>query len=214
MVAGGGAGSERSYLAGAAGGLNSYSSRGLTASFATQTTGYRLCYGEDADRGTTASGAGGGYIGGITGEVVGWKQGESSGESYIGYLASSGGSSFISGHRGCRAINFDGTTTGTRQILSNGVEDGTHNQVSDYYDIITFMDDTDEDTYGSVFSYGGITYRFTNTVMVDGQGYAWTTEKSTTATGMPKINTSTGTDDTEYGHTGNGCVRITSHVVE
>ena len=74
------------------------------------------------------------------------------------------------------------------------------------YDIVSFAD-------GSVFSYGGITYQFTSTVMIDGAGYSWTTEKGS-KTGMPKINATTGTDGSENGHTGAGCVRITSQVIE
>ena len=61
MVAGGGAGSEREYVAGVGGGLLSYSSNGVSANMASQTNGYRLGYGENADLSFTASGAGGGY---------------------------------------------------------------------------------------------------------------------------------------------------------
>ncbi|MBR1880758.1 MAG: fimbrillin family protein [Prevotella sp.] len=203
MVAGGGAGGERKYLAGAAGGLDSYSSRGNGATIATQETGYRLMYGENAENGNTASGAGGGYFGGITGRVIGYEIPSAQTEAYIGYLASSGGSSFISGHDGCKAIDANATTVGKRTVKDNF---SPHNEMQEDYDIVSFAD-------GSVFSYGGITYQFTSTVMIDGAGYSWTTEKGS-KTGMPKINATTGTDGSENGHTGAGCVRITSQVIE
>jgi hypothetical protein len=44
---------------------------------------------------------------------------------------------------------------------------------------------------------------FTDTVMIDGEGYSWTTER-TTKTGMPN----TAGTGTEYGHTGNGYAKI------
>ena len=72
------------------------------------------------------AGGGSGYYGGMTNNVSGASSG-------------SGGSSFISGHDGCIAVDEQGTST----------ENSTH--------------------------YSGIT--FTDTVMIDGNGYEWTTQR-------------------------------------
>ncbi len=192
MVAGGGAGGERNYVAGAAGGLSSYDSNNITADIATQTYGYRLGYGEHADLGITASGAGGGYFGGITGGAIGWPYGTSTG--YSGYLASAGGSSFISGHDGCTAISS--VTIKTRTIYDNF----THASVTENYDVIT--------TNGtSVYTYNDVSYEFSSTKMIDGKGYVWSTSKGSLEV-MP--NPSGGYYSSGVGRSGNGYARITS----
>lgn len=63
-----------------------------------------------------------------------------------------GGSSFISGHNGCNAINYTQSTSS-----SNIVHTGN-----------------------AVFSYNGVNYTFTNTKMIDGAGCVWTTQKGGT----------------------------------
>ncbi len=187
MVAGGGAGSERGSLAGVGGGLLSYSSNGVSANMASQTNGYRLGYGENADLGFTASGAGGGYWGGITGGVIGYTS------SGVG-LCSAGGSSFISGHNGCRAITS--VTIRTRTIADNY----THNYVSEDYDDVTFSSN-------SVYTYGGVEYKFVNTKMIDGHGYAWTSSIG----GLEQMpNPGGGYYASGVGHSGNGYAKITS----
>ncbi|WP_081784381.1 fimbrillin family protein [Segatella paludivivens] len=179
MVAGGGGGCERSYLAGAAGGLIAYNSNNTSTNnfIVNQTNGYRLCFGENADLSITASGGGGGYQGGITGDAIGM------GTLYLG---STGGSSFISGHNGCNAINYDKTITGTRTV----------NSVNETYDICSFTDQ-------SILYINGVSYVFNNTKMIDGQGFSWTDIKGTLF-GMPSP-----VGGTETGHTGNGYARIT-----
>jgi hypothetical protein len=179
MIAGGGGGCERNYLAGAAGGLVAYNSNNTSTNnfIVNQTNGYRLCFGENADLGITASGGGGGYMGGVTGDAIGM------GTLYLG---STGGTSFISGHNGCNAINYDNTITGTRIV----------NSLSETYDICSF-------TSQSILSINGISYVFNNTKMIDGQGYYWTNSRGSLS-GMP-----TPSGGTETGHTGNGYARIT-----
>ena len=186
IVAGGGAGSERNSVAGAAGGLSSYDSNNIEADIATQLTGYRLGVGENADLSTTASGGGGGYWGGITGGQVGWN---SSGKQ----LSSAGGSSFISGHNGCRAIQS--VVVKTRTILDNY----SHSSVQENYDVVTFSS-------SSIYTHEDVSYEFKDTKMIDGAGYAWTTGKGS----LEKMPTVSGSYyDSGKGHSGNGYARIT-----
>ena len=89
-----------------------------------------------------------------------------------------GGSSYISGHPGCLAVSSSTSTN-----LKNGcTENSTSLECS--------------------ISYTG--YYFTDTVMIDGAGYKWTTEKGA-YTGMPSHD-GTGTIT---GNLGNGYARIT-----
>jgi len=76
------------------------------------------------------SGAGGGWYGG----VKGWGTG------------GGGGSSFISGHPGCNAVN---TSTGAHLGASTKI------------------------------TYNSVTYTFTDTEMIDGDGYKWTSATQT-----------------------------------
>lgn len=48
-------------------------------------------------------------------------------------------------------------------------------------------------------------YKFTNTVMIDGEGYKWTTTKGTTSVGMPTHDG----QSTMVGNSGNGYAKIT-----
>ena len=184
MVAGGGAGAERTNPAGAAGGLSSYTSTG--GGNATQSSGYRLGYGEDADLGATASGGGGGYWGGLTSNRPGNYNGST--------LSSAGGSSFIAGHNGCLAILS--AKNGTRTILSN---QNVALSTTETYDIVTMKSGTN----ASVVTYNNTDYSFTNTSMVDGRGYTWTTARG----GLTNQTKPSG--GTETGHTGDGYARIT-----
>ena len=88
------------------------------------------------------------------------------GAGHYNRAAGGGGSSFISGHSGCNAINSNGSHTGQSIHYSN--------------------------------------YQFTNTTMVDGEGYSWTTTKGS-KTGMPTHDGTT----TMIGNTGNGYAKIT-----
>jgi len=178
MVAAGGGGCERNHLAGAAGGLIAYNSSSSATLIVNQTYGYRLMFGEDADLGPNASGAGGGYMGGVTGDKIGMGTNMD--------LASSGGSSFISGHNGCNAIDYNNTTTGTRVVKS----------VTETYDICVF-------TNLNTLTVDNISYTFNKTLMIDGKGYSWATSKEL-LTGMPSPY-----GGTEIGHSGNGYAIVT-----
>ncbi len=166
MIAAGGGGAGTNSTPAAAGGLNGYNctTRGGSLIYgATQITGYAFGWGCTGRTCTTAylcgaegnGGGGGGYYGGsaYTGQGTNTDAG------------GAGGSSFISGHNGCNAINSSGTHT------------------------------------GQSIHYSGL--YFTNTVMIDGAGYQWTTAKGGYV-GMPNL-TGTGT---MTGNTGNGQVRI------
>lgn len=108
-------------------------------------------YGGDAKNSTCLSGGGSGYYGG-----------GSSGVNNNVAGSGAGGSSFISGHNGCNAINSSGTHTNQSIHYSN--------------------------------------YSFTDTVMIDGEGYSWTTEKNS-QTGMPTHDgTSTMTGNSDHGY--------------
>ena len=95
MVAAGGGGATLKGTTGGHGGT-------LSSSYASQTGGYALGYGGSAPNVSTfytgPGGGGGGYYGGRGGNY----------SSEIGY----GGSSFISGHPGCNALNASGSHTG------------------------------------------------------------------------------------------------------
>ncbi len=96
-----------------------------------------------------------------------------------GLTGGAGGSSFISGHTGCVAI-----TSETDRTPKDNCTDGTiDNNCSIHYS----------------------GYKFTNTIMIDGAGYNWTTEKGSEVVGMP---THDGTS-TMTGNSGNGYAKIT-----
>ncbi|MDE5639809.1 MAG: fimbrillin family protein, partial [Odoribacter sp.] len=166
MVAAGGGGAGTNSTPAAAGGLNGYNCTTKGGSFiygASQVAGYAFGWGCTGRTCTTAyncgaegnGGGGGGYYGGraYTGQGTNTDAG------------GSGGSSFISGHNGCNAINSAGSHT------------------------------------GQSIHYSGL--YFSNTVMIDGAGYQWTTAKGSYV-GMPNL-AGTGT---MTGNTGHGQVRI------
>ena len=98
-----------------------------------------------------------------------------------------GGSSFISGHAGCVAITKDSTENNIKQInASDGktCKDGTTDVSCSYH-------------------YSGL--KFTDTVMIDGTGCKWTTEKTSDCSGMPTHDGKS----TMTGNTGNGYAKIT-----
>ena len=90
-----------------------------------------------------------------------------------------GGSSFISGHAGCVAVTSESSTS-PKSGCANGTTDIECSK-----------------------HYSGM--YFTDTKMIDGKGYEWTTEKQSTSTGMPTFD---GTS-TMTGNTGNGYVKLT-----
>ena len=108
------------------------------------------------------------------------------GASGYGYHSSgAGGSSFISGHKGCIAIASSTSTAPRNDTSEIQCEEGTEDIVcSKHYS----------------------NYVFSNTIMIDGQGYNWTTEKATTSEGMP---THDGTS-IMTGNVGDGYAKITA----
>lgn len=133
-------------------------------------------YGNDNNNNVYSSGGGSGYYGG--------GHGVHPGSTWSG---GGGGSSFISGHNGCVAITEDSTEDNIKQRKDSGnnvCTDGTTDITCSYH-------------------YSG--YKFTDTVMIDGAGCKWTTEKTNDCSGMP---THDGTS-TMTGNTGNGYAKIT-----
>ncbi|MDO4995845.1 MAG: glycine rich domain-containing protein [Bacilli bacterium] len=100
------------------------------------------------------------------------------------YPGGGGGSSYISGHTGCvaiKAIDDRSPRLGTNEILC------------------------DDDTTDIKCSYHYSGKYFTNTVMIDGGGYSWTTVKGNEIVGMP-THDGTGTMN---GNSGSGYAKIT-----
>ena len=104
----------------------------------------------------------------------GWYGG--SGGGYVNG-GGTGGSSYISGHTGCV-----GVTSTTSSTPKSGCSTGTTSNAC------------------SISPYG---YTFTNTTMVDGAGYKWTTAKGS------KVNQIQPDSTLAEGHLGNGYARIT-----
>jgi len=102
--------------------IHNIHSERFIAKGATQTSGYRFGIGATGDR----TGGGGGYYGGNTTSI--WENSS----RYSEYCASSGGSSFISGHTGCNAITSSSTS-------SNIVHTGQPNHYSGYVFTNTVM---------------------------------------------------------------------------
>ena len=96
-----------------------------------------------------------------------------------------GGSSYISGHTGCVAIVSDSSTSTRTGTGGASCTTGT------------------SDNLCSVHYSGKV---FTDTVMIDGAGYAWTNTKGSLQQ-MP--NPSGGYYASGVGHSGNGYARIT-----
>ena len=211
MVAAGGGGVHQNYISGsnnsiidggAAGGLNGYAGTvvstggfsSLTATGGTQTTGGQSSGGTSANdwQSNTLTNA---YIGSF-GKGASLENPSRSdicagggGGGYYGgatgvWKAAGGGSSFISGHLGCVAIK-EGSTSNPRAVNISGCDSNPISNVN------------------CSVHYSGKS--FTDTVMIDGQGYAWTTTKASTSTGMP---THSGTA-TMTGNTGDGYAKIT-----
>lgn len=100
------------------------------------------------------------------------------------YAGGSGGSSFISGYNGCVAITSDSDRTPRLDSNNNQCFDGTTDITCSYH-------------------YSG--YIFTDTIMIDGQGYKWTTERGIEVVGMPTYDG----NGTMTGNSGNGYAKIT-----
>lgn len=189
----------RAYIGGAGGGLigtdGKWKGTGIYRRYgtgATQTAGgYSECLAEDNCRyiigENTAIGEFG--VGGYNEQISGVSSG---GGGYFGGGGSGhcnsggGGSSYISGHTGCVAIEESSTKSNITFPTKNSVActDGTTDiECSKHYSGIVFTD----------------------TVMIDGNGYRWTTEKGSTIVGMPTYDGK----GTMTGNKGHGYAKIT-----
>jgi len=187
--AGGGAGRHTSYysVGGAGGGLLGYagtsthaSSSNIANSGGTQVLGGYCSYNSSY---TSYTYGGFGYGGAYTASAA---QTAGGGSGYYGgsggpegLQPGGGGSSYISGHTGCVAVQ-EGTST----PLTGCTTGTTDNSCSIHYSDKVF----------------------TNTVMIDGNGYSWTNEKGALQV-MP--NPLGGNYASGVGHSGNGYARIT-----
>ena len=206
LVAGGGGGANANgsntggigKTGGAGGGLNGYSGTSVIANMfgggATQISGgirgytsrnpctngsfyYGGVGGTSDGTPTVSGGAGGG------GGFYGGGSGEGCNNNCGG--SGGGGSSYISGHTGCVAIVSDSSTSARTGTGGASCTTGT------------------SDNLCSVHYSGKV---FTDTVMIDGAGYAWTNTKGSLQQ-MP--NPSGGYYASGVGHSGNGYARIT-----
>ena len=150
----------------------------------------------DATHSTSiTSSGGGGYYGGSCGCNVipvstegypTWVHGRHTGGS--------GGSSYISGHTGSIGIADDGSAKCTENVPVPSAKDTEYDPVSDY------VGTTDN---SCSVHYSG--KKFTDTVMIDGEGYNWTNKRENKRQ-MPSYN-----DETlEKGNPESGAARITA----
>ena len=189
MVAAGGGGANyfgSSYhaIGGSGGGLIGYKASGnngtagdgiARGTAGTQFSGAAFGYGE----GETTNGGGGGYYGG---NAFIWDGG-------------TGGSSFISGHAGSVAILEESTADNiVFKNDSKGIPCNSENSTG--YNSSKYNTD-----YECSKHYSG--YVFDNTLMIDGNGYVWTTKKEQYSGQIQPDGTLTA------GHLGNGYARIT-----
>ena len=196
MVAGAGSGSEskNKTVKGYAGGLIGYSGYAGTASNIIKATGGTQTSGGTGKNEGSFGKGGNGYVlypnnpnnnvaSGAGSGYYGGGGGQSgtyTSTNMAGDSEGGGGSSYISGHTGCVAITSQSNIT-PKSDCTTGTTD---NNCSIHYS-------------GK---------KFTNTVMIDGQGYTWTNTKGELQQ-MPKP--SGGYYDSGVGHSGDGAVRIT-----
>lgn len=163
-------GKSESYTTNAGTGYVSHNSHGI-GSGATQTIGgtYRTFNSSNTVLNSTITGGFGTMKAtpNQSGGGGGWYTG-----SYSAHGGAGGGSSYISGHIGCRAINQSSTASAL-----------SHKPTSEYADFI-----------------------FSNTTMIDGQGYQWTTATTPTSKMPMPYN---GVTTIEEGNVGNGYAQIT-----
>ncbi len=170
--------------AGTTGGLNSWNSGSPYAGSGGGLTGYKggdINTGSGGNGATQTSGTAFGYSSGNCPGGNGYYSG------YAGYYdngvaGGGGGSSFISGHNGCIAIESQSSNNPRLDSNRKTCLDGTTDITCSYH-------------------YSG--YKFTDTVMIDGNGYNWTTVKGDYV-GQPQPDGTTTT-----GRFGNGYARIT-----
>jgi len=185
----------RIIVAGAGGGASSYfgPNNGGAAGGLIGYNGNLYCEGGSCD-GRTSTGAGQTY-GGINGLGANsnWDESNGFGILYLGSAIVSGGNGYYAGGNGAHGGGTIGTGAGGSSFISG------HNGC----DAITSTSTSSSITHtGQSIHYSG--YTFTNTVMIDGAGYIWTTTKGS-YTGMPTLTGSS----TMVGNTGNGYAKIT-----
>ena len=97
------------------------------------------------------------------------------------HTSGAGGSSYISGHTGCVAVDENGAP-------KSGCDTGTNNNSCSIHtsDLV-----------------------FTDTLMIDGRGYKWTNKNTNTHEAMPKPSSVYDYYDKGVGHLGSGAARIT-----
>ena len=196
VAAGGGSCSSSSYPGAAAGGLVGYRAVGSEGSCSYP--GNQIAGGDETCWGSYTGYASVGYFG------QGSKYGAGGGSGYFGggggyhvRGGGSGGSSFISGHAGCVAI-AESSTEDNITFKTDTNEVACDSNISATYNSAGYNTDQKCSIHYS-------TKVFTDTVMIDGAGYSWTTVKANTPTGMPNKNGM----GTVIGNTGNGFARIT-----
>ena len=142
-----------------------------------------------------SSGGGGGYYGGTGGAECLTKPSEISATNAPGHTSGAGGSSYISGHTGSIAITGADNQTPKAGCTESGTTPNNY---------------VGTDNNSCSIHYSG--YTFTDTVMIDGEGYSWTnTRESAPSNKMPDYN-----DLTKYfatGNTGSGAAKITLDTV-
>ena len=191
--AGGGAAGGNNYstyhaTGGAAGGITGYVTNNYTStSFSYSGTGGSQIAGgyyKKSSSNSTAKGKFGKGGGAADNEGSGGGAGYYGGGGSASAGAGGGGSSYISGHTGCVAIS-EGSTAEPRAVKTTGCTTGTtDNSCSIHYSNLVF----------------------TNTKMIDGEGYSWTNDVGD----QEQMPTPDGElYDLGTGHVGNGHARIT-----
>ena len=129
--------------------------------------------GGNGSKNEAGGGGGGGYYGGGGGGVAHFTEAESG----LCHSSGAGGSSYISGHKGSISYRNKNNSSCKETVKDHNPANyvGTTNKECSYYDDTHF---------------------FTNTTMVDGQGYVWKTKRTTTKSDKP--------------NTGSGKAKITS----
>ena len=183
MVAGGG---------GASGGLNGSDSGNPTGGAAGGLTGYQggtcISHKIESHPGSHGGGQTSGFAFGIA-----QNKNEIHSPSYV---IVGGGNGYWSGSK---VINDHKTPETTYSgVAGSG---GGSSFISGHNGCLAIKSATDLSSSGQSVHYSG--YKFTDTVMIDGQGYLWTTSRQSKV-GMPSP-----TGGTEYGHNGSGVCHIT-----
>lgn len=107
------------------------------------------------------------------------------------YVRIGGGNGYWSGYKTPEDANYSG-------VAGTG---GGSSFISGHNGCLAIKSATDLSSSGQSVHFSG--YKFTNTIMIDGQGYQWTTSRQS------KVGMTSPTGRTEYGHDGSGVCHIT-----